>query len=179
MGQPKQLLEIGGTTLIERTVAAALASPVWPVVVVVGEQGAAIRARLVRQPVLIADNPHWAAGMATSLRAGIETLRFFSRDITGVIVALCDQPGFSAETIAALLKAQSETGADTVAARYAGRLGAPTLFMAKHFQMLRQLSGDQGARALINADPAAVGVDLPELAIDLDTPADVSSYIRE
>ena len=179
MGTPKQLLEVQGTSLIERCVAAALASPVWPVVVVVGEQGAEIRKMLVRQPVLIVDHPGWAAGMASSLRVGMETLRLFSRDLDAAVIALCDQPRFSAASIQALLAAQAATGASTVAAQYAGRLGAPVLVMAKHFPTLQRLDGDEGARAIINADPAAVGVDLPELSIDLDTPADVSSYIRE
>jgi molybdenum cofactor cytidylyltransferase len=38
------------------------------------------------------------------------------------------------------------------------------------------LTGEEGARVLLNADPHRVAsVDLPELAIDLDTPADVAA----
>ena len=38
-------------------------------------------------------------------------------------------------------------------------------------------AGEEGARALLNGDPSRVtAVDLPELAVDLDTPADVESF---
>ena len=39
MGSPKQLIEIDGRPLLVRAVEAALAAPVWPVVVVLGANG--------------------------------------------------------------------------------------------------------------------------------------------
>jgi molybdenum cofactor cytidylyltransferase len=175
MGTPKQLLEFDGKPLLVRVVEAALASPAWPVVVVLGAQAEKIRPVLAAWPVLVTDNPAWAEGMAASLRAGITTLQQFSRHLDAAVVALCDQPAFSAATIAALVETQRTSGRSIVAARYAGRHGAPALFLAQHFATLSGLTGEEGARALLNGDPAHVaGVDLPELALDLDTPADVA-----
>lgn len=177
LGRPKQLLEFAGRPLLVRTVQAALASPAWPVVVVLGAHAEAIRPVLAPHPVLIADNPAWAEGMASSLRAGIATLRQFSRQLDGALIALCDQPAFGPGTIDALLRAQRATGRSIVAARYAGRHGAPALFLRRHFPELGRLTGEEGARALLNQDPAQVAaVDLPELALDLDTPADVAAW---
>src|SRR5690606_37984311 len=99
-------------------VEAALASPAWPVVVVLGANADLIRPSLAKLPVLIAENPAWAEGMAASLRAGIATLRQFSRGLDAAVVALCDQPAFSTETIAQLVAAQRTTGRSIVAARY-------------------------------------------------------------
>jgi len=179
MGTPKQLLELDGKPLLVRAVEAALASPAWPVVVVLGANAEAIRPVLAPFPVLVTENPAWAEGMAASLRAGITTLQQFSRHLDAALVALCDQPAFSAATISALVAAQQTTGRGIVAARYAGRHGAPALFLHQHFSTLGRLTGEEGARALLNGDPAQVaGVDLPELALDLDTPADVAAVTK-
>jgi molybdenum cofactor cytidylyltransferase len=180
MGTPKQLLPVKGQPLIVRTVEAALASPAWPVIVVLGAQAEKIRPVLARLPVLIAENPAWAEGMAASIRAGITTLRQFSRALDGVLVALCDQPEFSAAIIAQLLDAQRAGGQGIVAARYQGRNGAPALFLREHFDALAALTGEEGARALLNGTPErATSVDLPALGIDLDTPADYAALQKE
>jgi molybdenum cofactor cytidylyltransferase len=179
MGRPKALLEIGGRSLVVRAAEAALASPVWPVAVVLGAEAAKIRPVLARLPVLIVENPAWAEGMASSLRAGLATLRQFSRHLDGVLVGLCDQPAFSAATVSQLMAAQAETGRTIAAARYGGRCGAPALFGQEHFAALAALTGDEGARLLLNGEPGRVAaVDLPELAADLDTFEDYERYLK-
>jgi len=176
MGKPKQLLPLDGHPLLLRAVEAALASPAWPVVVVLGAHAEKIRPLFARLPVLVAENPAWAEGMASSLRTGIATLQQFSRSLDAALVALCDQPAFSADVIAQLLAAQRATGRSIVAARYGGRNGAPALFLREHFPALAALTGEEGARALLNAAPERVAsVDLPALALDLDTPADYAA----
>ena len=176
MGSPKQLIELDGRPLVVRAVEAALASPAWPVVVVLGAHAAQIRPVLARLPVLIAETPEWSEGMAASIRAGVGMLRQFSRALDGVLVALCDQPAFSADVIAQLLAAQRTTGRSIAAARFHGRHAAPALFTRAHFETLTHLTGEAGARDLLNADPDQVAsVELPALALDLDTPADVAA----
>lgn len=174
MGSPKQLIEIDGRPLLVRAIEAALAAPVWPVVVVLGANAVAIRPVIGHLPVLVIENPAWSEGMAASIREGVATLRQFSRTLDAAVLALCDQPGFSAATVESLLAAHRATTRGIVAARYAGRLGAPALFAREHFAALTALTGEEGARDLLNADPARVAaVELPELARDLDTPADL------
>ena len=174
MGSPKQLIEIDGRPLLVRAIEAALAAPVWPVVVVLGANAVAIRPVIGHLPVLVIENPAWSEGMAASIREGVATLRQFSRTLDAAVLALCDQPGFSAATVESLLAAHRATGRGIVAARYSGRLGAPALFAREHFAALTALTGEEGARDLLNADPARVAaVELPELARDLDNPADL------
>lgn len=176
MGTPKQLLELEGKPLVVRAVEAALASPAWPVVVVLGAHEEKIRPALARLPVLIAENPAWTEGMAASIRTGVTTLRQFSRALDAALIALCDQPAFSTAVIAQLVAAQGTTGRSIVAAYYSGRNGAPALFMREHFPALVALTGEEGARALLNSEPAQVAaVDLPSLAFDLDTPEDFAA----
>jgi molybdenum cofactor cytidylyltransferase len=176
MGTPKQLLVWEGKPLVVRAAEAALASEAWPVVVVLGAHAEAIRPALARLPVLITENAAWSEGMAASIRAGVTTLRQFSRSLDAALIALCDQPAFSADVIAQLVAARHATGRSIVAASYRGRKGAPALFTREHFPALSALTGEEGARALLNEDPARVtSVDLPELALDLDTPADYAA----
>jgi CTP:molybdopterin cytidylyltransferase MocA len=185
MGRPKQLIEIGGRPLLVRAVEAALASAAWPVVVVLGANAERIRPVLARHPVLVADNPAWAEGMASTLRTGVETLQAFSRALDGALIAVADQPAFSTEVIARLEAAHRAmvrpgpvpAGRGLTAARYAGRLGVPALFGRGHFAALAALTGEGGARQYL-ADHAAgaTAVDLPELALDLDTPEDLAAW---
>ena len=179
MGTPKQLLELGGRPLLVHAVEAALASAAWPVVVVLGAQADRIRPVLARLPVLVTENPAWPEGMASTIREGIATLQHFSRRLDAAILALCDQPAFSTEVITQLIATQRATGRSIVAARYADRNGAPALFLNEHFPRLLHLTGEDGARSLLNDEPARVAaIDLPALAMDLDTPGDFAAAAK-
>jgi len=176
MGPPKQLLFLDGQPLVVRAATAALDAGAWPVVVVLGAHAEKIRPVLARLPVLIVENSSWPEGMAASIRTGITTLTQFSRRLDAALVALCDQPAFTAAVIAQLLAAQHATGRSIVAARYASRHGAPALLLREHFPALVALTGEAGARDLLNGSPDRIAaVDLPALAHDLDTPADYAA----
>jgi molybdenum cofactor cytidylyltransferase len=176
MGAPKQLLTLEGRPLLLRTVDAALASAAWPVVVVLGAHAEKIKPVLARLPVLVVENPAWPEGMASSLRLGVATLQQFSRQLDAALIALCDQPAFSADTITQLVATQLATGRSIVAARYAGRNAAPALFLRENFSALTAITGEAGARTLLNDSPDRVAaIDLPALALDLDTPADYAA----
>lgn len=179
MGEPKQLLPLGGRPLVIRTVESLLQSAVWPVVVVVGAHHDRVRPALARHPVLISENPAWPEGLASSIRSGIGTLQEFSRELDGALVTLCDQPAFSADLVSKLLTAMRDSGRGIAAARYGGRLGVPAVFRREHFPTLAGLTGETGARDFLNRDPDRVAaVDLPALAVDLDTPGDYQAALR-
>ena len=166
--------------MLIRAVDAALASAAWPIVVVLGAHAEKVRPLLATRPVLIAENPAWIEGMASSLRTGIATLRQFSRSIDAAVVALCDQPHFTVGIVERLVATQAATGRTIVAARYKNRNGAPALFLRQHFTELANLTGEEGARSLLNSySDRIASVDLPDLATDLDTPADYAAYEKE
>jgi molybdenum cofactor cytidylyltransferase len=175
LGTPKQLLLAGGKPLVAAAAEAALGSAAWPVVVVVGANADRVRPALARLPVLVVENPAWTEGMASSIRAGLAALAQFSRSLDAALVALSDQPCFSASSIAKLVAAQAGSGLGIAAARYGGRLGAPALFLREHFAALAAITGEDGARLLLNSEPARVaGVAMPELEFDVDTPEDAA-----
>jgi molybdenum cofactor cytidylyltransferase len=178
MGAPKQLLRLDGRTLLRRTVDAVLASAAWPAVVVLGAHREAVRPEIARLPVLVAENPAWEEGLASSIRAGIQILDTFSLSLDAGLLVVVDQPAFSPAAIARLTDAALRSGKSIVAARYDGHPGPPVLFARHHFHELLDLHGPGGARPLLerHADQLAT-VDLPEFATDLDTPEDYQAYL--
>jgi molybdenum cofactor cytidylyltransferase len=186
MGEPKQLLRLDGRTLLRRTVDTLLASPAWPVVVVLGAHMETIRPEVARLPVLIVENREWVEGLASSIRTGVSVLETFSLSIEAALLVLCDQPNLSPDAITRLIETHHRTGKSIVAAGYAcpergrgaGPPGPPALFARSHFHELMELRGAGGARPLLarHAELLAT-VDLPELATDLDTPADYRTFL--
>ena len=179
MGEPKQLLRLDGRTLLRRTVDAVLASDAWPAVVVLGAHQDLIRPEIVRLPVLVAENPDWAEGLASSIRAGVRVLDSFSLSLDAGLLVQCDQPNLSPAALARLVDIAANGHKSIVAARYDGHPGPPVLFARRHFHELLELRGAGGARPLLDRHPDSLAlVDLPELATDLDTPEDFASFQR-
>ena len=179
MGEPKQLLRLGGRTLLRRTVDAVLASDAWPVVVVLGANQELIRPEIARLPVLVAGNSDWPEGLSASIRAGVRVLDSFSLSLDAGLLVACDQPNLSPAAIARLADPTANAYKSIVAARYDGHPGPPVLFARRHFHELMELRGAGGARPLLDRHPDSLAlVDLPELAADLDTPEDFASFQR-
>ena len=177
MGVPKQLLAYRGTTLLRHAIDTAHSIPDAPVVVVLGAHSEKIRPALEDSRTLIAENPNWREGMASSLHAGLNTLLAAHPAISAVIFLVCDQPLLSANTLANIIATHEQTGRPIVASEYSGALGVPALFARSIFPELLALSGAQGAQQIIEAyRENAIGIPFPEGAIDLDTPADYAAF---
>jgi molybdenum cofactor cytidylyltransferase len=172
MGHKNKLLEeLGGKPVIRWTVEAALASRARPVVVVIGHQGEQVEAALQGLGVTIVENPDFASGMASSLKAGLAAL---PAGLDGAIVALGDMPEIKASHLDRMIAAfEPKEGRSIIVPVHEGRRGNPVLWGAELFQAIAKVSGDTGARAVIaqNSD-YVVELDLasPAVHIDLDTP---------
>ena len=166
MGQPKQLLAYRGKTLVEHVAGEALAAGFAPVIVVLGAGAEEIETSVRELPVLLVENSDWASGMGSSIAAGMKVLP----ECDGVAILLADQP---LVTAAHLLSMRGSFCGDIVAARYNERLGVPTIFPKRLFGALAELHGHQGARTLLRSpDEQVAAFDLPEAAMDVDTPGD-------
>lgn len=182
MGQPKQLIKINGTPLIVRTIQAAMAIPeLNHIVVVLGAAEDVIRPHIEALPVTIITCPTWDQGRAESMRRAIEVMERDAAGCDAALFMLCDQPRLDTAALQQLIRARTETGRRVVAARYNTHPGAPCLIDRTHFNALKRITGDQGARALLNqlAPTEITLVDLPQLALDLDTPADLQRWRQQ
>jgi CTP:molybdopterin cytidylyltransferase MocA len=175
LGTPKQLLRHRTRPLLTHAIAAARgALPTAPLIVVVGAE--ALRLRLVLRrhgcAARIAANSQWAEGLATSLRAGLAAA---PRTAVAALILLVDQPHVDAAALRRLIAAWRKRPGVPAAASYGGRSGVPAVLPRRLWRGLRALRGDEGARALLRTAGASVTlVDMPEAALDIDTPDDVA-----
>ena len=173
MGSPKQLAPFRGQPLVCHTAGAALASVCRPVVVVVGAAGPQVEAALAPLPVRVVTNAHWAEGVGTSIRTGIEALTV-EDDVDSAILMLADQPLVTADTLNRLIETHRRTGQDIVTAAYADTVGVPVLFSRAFFPKLAALTGNQGCKGVILGHPDhTLTLPCPEAEADIDTPADL------
>lgn len=169
MGRPKLLLDWGGRPVIRRAVEQVAAGGVDEVLVVVGPAAHALRQALEGLPVRFVENPAPEAGQGRSIACGIAAL---AAGTEAALVALGDQPALPPQVIPRILEIFRRTRKAIVTPVYGGVQGAPVLFAASVFAELCALSGDRGARGVVDQDPARVApapFDLP-VPPDLDTP---------
>lgn len=167
-GRPKQLVRVGGETLIRRAARAAVASGASEVVVVVGHEAERISRELEGLPLRIVENDAWRNGMGDSIAAGVAAL---TDSDAPVVVALADQPKVTAAHLAALARTVAEGAAPVVASVYEGRRGAPCAFAPSMRPSLLALSGDAGARDLIRPLENVAEIAFEDAALDIDEPA--------
>jgi molybdenum cofactor cytidylyltransferase len=170
LGEPKQLVMLGGETLLERAVRVAREAGCAPVLVVVGASFPEVLAYNKLGDAIQVINNTWQKGMATSIERGVRTLGIVAKDADGVVLMTCDQPAVTPEHLRAL----AATG-QVIASAYAGRRGVPAYFPSSSFPALLNLQGDAGARELLRE---AATVDLAGGELDVDTAADLEEAIR-
>lgn len=168
MGQAKLLMPVGGRAIVRYVVESVLAGGVDSVWVVTGPDVEPIEAALAGLEVQIAVNPAPEEGQASSLRAGIAAL---PASVDAVLIALGDQPSLAPSIIPALLAARRTSPKLIVAPRYRDGQGNPVLFKRAIFPELLRLTGDQGARPIIQKEPARV----EWVELDLPMPPDVDT----
>lgn len=115
----------------------------------------------------VVKNPSADEGMGTSVAVAARLARRAGAD--ALLIALADMPLVTREHYLALIENGQKGGAQAVFASSNGQVNMPpALFGCDHFDALCELSGDQGARALLR-DAQAIDCP-PEWLVDIDTP---------
>jgi molybdenum cofactor cytidylyltransferase len=152
-GGGKLLAPYRGGELIDGALKAALSSPVKEVIVVTGYDGERVsesigafaRKHGDQPPLRTVHAADYAQGMAATLRAGVAALPARS---DGVFVFLGDMPSIPIGTAARLAAALGDHAA--AVPLFQGQRGHPVLFARRLFPTLLALSGDQGARGVLD-----------------------------
>jgi molybdenum cofactor cytidylyltransferase len=176
MGQTKQLLRLNESTLLASVLQTIRAAQIPEIVIVLGHNADEIRRSLDAQTARIVLNPNHAAGLSSSLQAGLAAL---APATDAAFIALADQPYVRAETYTAVGDAYTRTRAPIVIPTHNGKRGNPVLLARSIFPELMKLEGDVGARAVFAhhaGEILKVPVDDPGILIDFDTPEDLATH---
>jgi molybdenum cofactor cytidylyltransferase len=142
-----------------------------PVTAVVRPNDAALRALLEREGCHVTECPEAASGMGHSLAHGVR----HAAGAAGWVVALADMPSIGPETIARIARAIVE-GASIAAPCFQGVRGHPVAFAGRHYRDLAALTGDEGARSLLQrrrAELVLLQCDDPGVLHDIDRKSDL------
>ncbi|MCL5734980.1 MAG: nucleotidyltransferase family protein [Actinobacteria bacterium] len=177
MGEPKLALPLGTRSVIQWVVDAALRSSVAETLVVVGHDEDVVRKQLEGLPLTIVSNRDYAAGMSSSLGAGIRAMR---ADSDAAIFLLGDQPFISVEMLDRLIRRFAETRARVVRAALNGHPCHPVLFSAVLLPEILDESGDVGGREVIKrhlTGQVLVPMENQWETLDVDTPSDYAAAL--
>jgi molybdenum cofactor cytidylyltransferase len=170
MGDTKQLLAFKGKTFVESCVDALLDSSVAEVVVVTGHRHAEVEAAVSDRPVTFAFNEGYRAGMASSIKRGVQAV---STGSSGCLIALCDQPQISTRVVDMLIDAFEATNPLFVVPAFEGTRGHPLLVNLSLKGEIMNLDAERGLRQVVldhAEDIVMIETGEPGVLVDFDLP---------
>ena len=174
LGQPKQLVTFRQKTLLQRTVDAASSLDFVSRVIVLGAQRERIEEATNLGRFHVAYNQEWSEGIASSIRAGIRYSQVLNPNIAHLMFLLSDQPFVTTSLLRTLRERHAETSSGITASGYADNVGVPAILSQDFFAELLKMSGDQGAKKIINQHkPHVKVVNFDQGHFDIDTPEDL------
>jgi len=173
LGQPKQLVKLGGRPALHRVVSNAVAIAGHSVTVVIGAHARDMTHLLGHSPASVIVNREWEEGMASSIRRGLAAL---PAACDAVMILLGDQVAVTTDDLKRLVSAWKEQDGTIATATYERHVGVPAIFPRVCFSELAELRGDHGARLVLERNSyRLVRVPMSNAAIDLDTPEDLAA----
>ena len=174
LGRPKQLLPFGDGTLLGHVVDVARTCAFDQLVVALGGAAKAVRATVDLAGADVVVNDAYGAGCSSSIAAALEVV---DPRCDVLVLLLGDQPGVTADTVAALLTGR---GTEPLAVcRYADGRGHPIAFARSVFPALAALHGDKGVWRLLDrsADEVVEVSVAGPIPLDVDTPEDYRAVL--
>lgn len=178
MGEPKQLLHVGGKTLLEQALQNVRGSTVCEIVLVLGFAAETIAKRVSVERTKVVVNQDYRHGLGSSLRAGLSALDPLTN---AALIVLADQPLVRSKTLDRLIDRYQKGNAQILVPTYQGFRGNPILLDRSVFPEVIALSGDIGCRAIFGNHPDTirkVPVDDIGILIDIDTKDDFAKLQR-
>lgn len=179
MGEPKQLLPFGESTIVETVVDSMLGAKFDEVIVVVGHRASDIRDQLGDRPVSTVFNPNYRKGMLTSAQTGIRGLQ----ESDAFALMLVDQPFITSALIDRVVDAYVQTNKGIALPSYNYKRGHPVVFHQRYAGEILALGTDSGGvRTLFKKysdDIYYVAVDTDWVLQDIDYREDYERALRE
>ena len=175
-GRSKQLLELGGKTVIEWTLKACLDSQLERIYLILGYKYQdiieTISEKINHPRLYIKVNQNYTKGQSTSLQAGILEIRDTH---PSAMFILGDQPFIDSKTINHLLECFWTSEKNICVPFLQKERGNPVIFSALFYDKINSIKGDIGARGIIEDYPnqiLSVPVARPTFFHDIDTKKD-------
>jgi molybdenum cofactor cytidylyltransferase len=174
LGSPKQLLPYRGGTLLGHVVGTARESRFDQTIVAIGGAADDVREGVDLSGAQVVVNDAYGEGCSSSIAAALSVV---DARCDVLVLMLGDQPGVTADTVAALLAGRGD--AELAVCRYEDGRGHPIAFSRTVFGDLATLHGDKGVWRLLDRGGDAVAeVPVPgPIPLDVDTPEDYEAVV--
>lgn len=176
LGQPKQLVEYQGQTLIRKISQEAINAEIGNVTVVTGYDHKTIEKEIQGIGVDIYYNEEWEEGLGASIRNGLKHILNLKPETNAVLLTMVDQPYVDGTHLKKLANAYDPSRPMIIASAYSSTFGVPVLFDSKYFDMMKELKGDEGGKKIfVNYLRDIVEIPFIQGAIDIDEKEDLKS----
>ena len=122
-------------------------------------------------------NSQWQQGMSTSVKAAVGYAQ--EQGAESLMLSLADQVALQPEHFHSLIEARSQL--DTrVCGFYLGSLSVPAIFHRDDYPKLLELSGDRGAKPVLNdlyESGKMLAIEMESAAFDIDTRDDLQQWL--
>ncbi len=180
MGEPKQLLPFGDSTIIETVIDNLLGSKLNEVIVVVGHEAERVQAHIRHKPIEIAFNPDYQEGMLTSAQCGVGAI---SASADAFAITLVDLPLITPDLVNLVIDTYVQTEGGIAVPSYNYRRGHPVIFDRHYAADILALDEDSGGvRSLFKKyadDIHYVTVDTDQVLMDIDYRTDYEEALRK
>jgi molybdenum cofactor cytidylyltransferase len=172
MGSNKLLFDLDGESVLRRAAQRALAGGLSPLVVVLGHEPDKAWREVEDLPCTWVQNPLYAQGINTSLKAGVLAVQ--GAKAGAAMVLLADMPFVTPEMIAAMIARYRETQAPLVISDYEGVVAPPMLYDRALFPELLAIDDGRCGQQVVRRHRAEAEVlARPSSALaDVDVAAD-------
>ena len=180
MGESKQLLPFGNSTIIETVIDNLLGSKLNEVIVVIGHEAEKVQAHIQHKPVKIAFNPDYQEGMLTSAQCGVGSI---SASADAFAMTLVDLPLITPDLVNLVIDTYVQTEGRIAVPSYNYRRGHPVIFDRCYAAEILALDEDSGGvRSLFQKyadDIHYVTVDTDRVLTDIDYRTDYEEALRK
>jgi molybdenum cofactor cytidylyltransferase len=176
---PKQLLNFHEKSLLRHTAEIAAESKCSPLIAVLGFHHELMARELIGIPFHVVVNENYDKGMGTSISSGIHALIKEENAPDTVLLMLCDQPLITTDHLNKLVSLSESNDNLIIASEYDGILGVPALFKRPIYPQLLELTGEQGAKAIIrNHKSQVLSVAFIGGSVDIDSKQSYDDFLN-
>lgn len=168
LGQPKQLLDYQGTTLLDVTLNNVRSFGFDQTLVALGGAAPEVQEQVDLSGFEVVDSVHHTQGCSSSIVAALGAI---NERADGFLLFLGDQPHVAPAAVARLLEV-AEDGAEIAVIDYRDASGHPFWFARSMFGPLAGLHGDKAVWKLLESGL----YEAAHAVVDLDVPLDVDTW---